>query len=124
MVFLSGRVSLKRIEHEKYIGSSTGKGSDETDPLLIATRCHQNFLENIPMAFLLASIVELNGGNRKVLNSLLAALFVLRISHAEFGLLGKDAMGPGRALGHTGTSAFLVGMAGYAAYLVKGYWGY
>jgi len=124
MLFLSARVSQQRIEHEKYVGDDAGKGSDKADPLLVASSSHRNFVENVPTALLLASIVELNGGNRKVLNSVLAALFLLRVGHAEFGLLGKDNQGPGRLIGFLGTNASILGLAGYAAYLVKGYWGY
>ncbi len=81
-------------------------------------------MENIPLALLTAAIVELNGGNRKVLNGGLAALLLFRILHVEFGLRSAEANAPGRLIGHFGTVGFLGGMSAYAAYLVKGYWGY
>jgi uncharacterized membrane protein YecN with MAPEG domain len=88
------------------------------------TRCHHNFIENVPLALLLAGIVELNGGNRKALNAALGALLLFRILHVEFGLKGPGNNGFGRAVGFFGTGVYLIGMAGYAAYLVKGYWGF
>lgn len=124
MVLLNARVSMQRIHHEHYIGDDARKGSEEPDPLLVASRSHQNFVENIPMAFILAAIVELNGGNRKVLSALLAALLALRIGHSELGLRGKGSIAWGRPIGWAGTNASILGLAGYAAYLVKGYWGY
>ena len=74
------------------------------------------------MAFILTAVAELNGANRKVLNYALAALFALRIAHAEFGLRGKNAHAMGRPIGFFGTQGFLGAMAAYSAYLVKGYW--
>jgi hypothetical protein len=32
--------------------------------------------------------------------------------------------GPGRVVGFYGTSGILVGLAGWAGWLVKGYWGF
>ena len=90
----------------------------------MAARCHNNFVENVPLALLLAGIVELNGGNRKVLNGALGALLLIRIVHVEFGLKAPGNNGFGRAVGFFGTQGFMAGMAGYAAYLVKGYWGF
>lgn len=83
-----------------------------------------NFLESVPLAFVLTAIVELNGGNRTLLNYALAALFAFRVGHVEIGLRSKDTLGYGRAPGTVGTQGFLAGMAVYATYLVKGYWGY
>jgi uncharacterized membrane protein YecN with MAPEG domain len=95
------------------------------DQLTLYSRCHQNSVENVPIALVFAAIAELNGGNKKILNYSLAALFALRVMHSEFGLLGKnDALGFGRPLGYFGTAGWTAAMAGYATYLVKGYWGY
>lgn len=82
-----------------------------------------NFAENVPLALLLAAVVELNGGSRKLLTAGLSVLLVSRILHAELGLMAKNSAGPGRTIGHVGTMGTIVGLAGYAAYLVKGYWG-
>lgn len=94
------------------------------DPLLLETRSHANFVENVPLAFTLTAIAELNGANRKVLNYAMATLFVLRILHVELGMKGKDTVGWGRPTAFFGTQAFFAGMAAYSTWLVKGYWGY
>ena len=75
----------------------------------------------------MGAIVEMNGGNRKTLTGAFGALLVFRILHT-MGLNMKDAkgnaaMGVGRPIGHFGTLGFIVGMASYAGWLVKGYWG-
>jgi uncharacterized membrane protein YecN with MAPEG domain len=105
------------------ISASSAPGN-QADILEVAVRSHSNFVENIPLALLGAAIVELNGGNRKILNGGLAALLLFRILHVEFGLRSDDANSPGRLIGHIGTAGFLGGMSAYAAYLVKGYWGF
>ena len=102
--------------------SSTGK-DEQADPLSIAARAHGNFAENVPATLLLAAVVELNGGDRRVLNWALAGLMAFRIAHVELGLRGKeDGVGPGRIVGHLGTQSIMVGLAGYAAWLIRGYW--
>ncbi|MCJ1248596.1 hypothetical protein MMC30_005814 [Trapelia coarctata] len=128
-LLLQGRVVYLRLKNEKYMGKRLSSGSaidnehSNPDPLQLAIRSHSNFTENVPLAMVLAVIVELNGGNRKWLNYGMAALMFFRLMHVEFGMYGKDTMGPGRVIGHAGTQAWLVGMAAYGAYLVKGYWG-
>ncbi|KAI9833020.1 MAG: hypothetical protein M1819_003852 [Sarea resinae] len=124
---LTGRIVNARIKNDRSLGdsiSSTGPNHDNPDELYIATRAHANFLENVPLAFLLAGIAELNGANRKVMNWAFGALFVLRILHVELGLKQKGGVGLGRPLAFFGSSGFLGGFAAYGAYLVKGYWGY
>lgn len=71
---------------------------------------------------MLAAFAELNGGNRKTITGLLSALLTLRILHAEAGLI--KGLGIGRPIGYYGTMTTIAGLAGYAAYLVKGYWGF
>jgi len=125
-IFLSGRVVKQRLNDEHFIGNDSSKTPEQKkyNPLVIATRCHENFAENVPLAFLLAAVAELNGANRKVLTGALGALLTLRVLHAEFGLRGPDAMSAGRPIGYFGTLGVLGGLAGYAAFLVKGYWGF
>ena len=82
-----------------------------------------NFAENVPLALLLAAAVELNGGSRRVLTSGLSALLVFRILHVELGLMAKGYIGLGRPVGYWGTVGTIAGFAGYAAWLVKSYWG-
>lgn len=96
----------------------------QSDPLYIATRSHANFLENVPIALVLSALAELNGANRRTLHYALGTFFAVRIAHVEFGLTRRRSAGWGRVLGFYGTQTFLVGMAGWAAWLVKGYWGF
>jgi uncharacterized protein len=114
------------------IDSSSGKPSSDSKPksnqsptasdLLVNARCHANFVENVPLALLVASLVEINGGNKQLLTSALSALLFFRIVHAEFGLRQKASMGWGRPVGYFGTLGFVFGMSSYAAWLVRSYW--
>jgi uncharacterized membrane protein YecN with MAPEG domain len=95
--------------------------------LEIALRCHGNFLENVPLAFIFLIIAELNGGNRKYLHWTMATLLALRIAHADGGLRLQGKFGDngvGRPLGYFGSCGVLMGLSGYAAWLCKGYWGF
>ncbi len=122
LMILSNRVVTHRIKSKKYMGEALESPSD-TDPLYLDNRAHANFLENVPLAFVIAAVAELNGGNRKVLNIAMGVLLALRVAHVEMGLKGKDTVGPGRPLGYFGSQVWLGGLAAYGAYLVKGYWG-
>ena len=128
---LNWRVTSRRLADEHYLGDNSANGEEAesaearaANPLFLATRCHQNFVENVPLALVLAATAELNGGNRRYLTAALGSLFALRVAHTEFGLLRKDAMGLGRPAGYFGTLAIQLGLAGYAAFLVKSYWGF
>ncbi|KAL8705611.1 MAG: hypothetical protein Q9201_001298 [Fulgogasparrea decipioides] len=130
LLLLMNRVVYQRIKNKQWIGDKLDGEKDKTgdhrkpDPLYLEGRCHMNFVENVPFAFLLTAIAELNGANRTILNYAMAALFALRIGQVELGLRGKDTLAPGRIIGLLGTQGFLGGMAAYGTYLVKGYWGY
>ncbi|KAI1402231.1 membrane-associated, eicosanoid/glutathione metabolism protein [Hypoxylon fuscum] len=119
---LSARVVRYRLSEKYYLGDNSSKDGDLNNPLYLANRCHQNFIENVPLALMLAAFAELNGGNRKTITGLLSALLTLRILHAEAGLI--KGLGIGRPIGYYGTMTTIAGLAGYAAYLVKGYWGF
>lgn len=121
-MILSNRVITHRINSKKYMGEALDTPSD-TDPLYLDKRAHDNFLENVPLAFIIAAVAELNGANRKSLSIAMGVLFALRVAHVEMGLKGKDTVGWGRPLGYFGSQAFIGGLAAYGAYLVKGYWG-
>ncbi|KAJ9607450.1 hypothetical protein H2200_008523 [Cladophialophora chaetospira] len=131
-VLLNIRVSVHRVATNTMIGTDTSKkSSSDSKPktsssaeqeLIVNARVHANFIENVPLALLVASVVELNGGNGKVIGTALASLLFFRIAHAEFGLRAERAMGWGRPLGYFGTLAWVFGMSTYAAWLVKGYW--
>lgn len=77
------------------------------------------------MALIFLGVAELNGGNRKALSYAIAVLLALRVAHADFRLRLKGKFGgygAGRPLGYFGTNGILLGLSGYAAWLVKGYW--
>jgi hypothetical protein len=76
------------------------------------------------MTLFLASLVELNGGSRRVLSGILGVFFVLRVLHVEVGLKGKDSIGVGRPLAYFGTLGTMASLSAWSAYLVKGYWGF
>ncbi|KAI1617310.1 membrane-associated, eicosanoid/glutathione metabolism protein [Exophiala viscosa] len=119
-LYLNLQVSAVRSHKETYLGS---KGDDD-QKLLVADRSHGNFVENVPMALLVAAIAEANGGNRRTITGSLAALLLFRIVHVELGLKSQGSLGWGRPIGYFGTLGFVAGMSGYAAYLVKSYWGF
>ena len=128
-MILSNRVVMHRVNSKKYMGETLSSdpssiSNEDPDALYLASRAHANFLENVPLAFIIAAVAELNGGNRKALNVAMGVLLALRVAHVEMGLKGKDTVGPGRPLGYFGTQAFLGGLAAYGAWLVKGYWGF
>ncbi|KAK2051119.1 hypothetical protein LY76DRAFT_688535 [Colletotrichum caudatum] len=125
--FLSLRVVGQRLKDEHYLGeNSSGAGADretrEANKLYLASRSHANFAENVPLAFVLATAVELNGGNRRVLGWLLGGFLALRVLHAEVGIMRPGGMGRGRPVGYFGSVGVIGALAGYAAYLAKQYW--
>ncbi|KAK1826819.1 membrane-associated, eicosanoid/glutathione metabolism protein [Podospora conica] len=95
----------------------------EYSPLTVATRSHSNFVEHVPLALLLAAAAELNGGSKKALTTALGVLLAARVMHVEFGLRSPGATGMGRAVGWWGTMGTMGWLAGYGAWLVRGYWG-
>ncbi|KUJ21194.1 uncharacterized protein LY89DRAFT_429362 [Mollisia scopiformis] len=129
---LSSRIVSTRIQNDYYCGdklpsSSPTNTKTPPDVLQTATRCHANFLENVPLAFILLIIAELNGGNRKALNYMMGTLFALRIAHAELGLKLQGKFGDngvGRPLGYFGSIGVLGALGGYCGWLVAGYWGF
>ncbi|KAK6198403.1 hypothetical protein LQW54_010297 [Pestalotiopsis sp. IQ-011] len=123
--FLSLRVVRNRLNDKQYLGESSSKTPEEhhSNALYLSTRAHVNFAENVPLAFALAAVAELNGGNRKVLTGLLSALFTFRVLHSE-GITKPNSLGAGRPVGYFGTLTTVLGLAGYAAFLVKDYWGF
>ncbi|TVY43082.1 hypothetical protein LSUB1_G001228 [Lachnellula subtilissima] len=123
---LSSRIVAKRMKTEKFIGEESSS-IDGVDTLQTAVRCQGNFLENVPLAFIFLALCELNGGSRKNLNYAMGVFFALRIAHAEGGLMLQGSYGTngvGRPIGYFGSTGVVTGLAAYAAYLVKGYWGF
>ena len=117
---------MARKETQTGLGATSKNSSaksPELDPVQLTARAHGNYVENVPFALLLGAIVEMNGGNRQVLTWGLAGLLLARIAHVELGLRQEKALGVGRPVGHVFTLSFVAGMGGYAAWLVRGYWG-
>lgn len=77
----------------------------------------------MPLALLLALLAEAQGADKRVLGTMLTALFGFRGAHAV-GLMGDGALGNGRLIGFLGTQLTILGLSGYAAYLSKGYWNF
>lgn len=121
---LSGRVIRCRMKDEVVLGDDSHKATHSPSPLLVATRCHANFVEYVPWAILLSAIAEMNGANRRVLKMTLTALLAFRIMHTELGMLRPGNNGVGRSIGFFGTMGVLGFLSGYSAYLVRGYWGF
>ncbi|TVY81191.1 hypothetical protein LSUE1_G005107 [Lachnellula suecica] len=130
-LILSARIVAIRVKSEQGLGDKYTKHASndvlETDPLLTAVRCHGNFLENVPLAFIFLALAELNGGNKKYLNYVMAAFLAARVAHADGGLMIRGNFagnGVGRPIGYFGSCGVIAGLSGYVAYLVKGYWGF
>jgi len=108
--------------------TSTSTGASSTSPnladneLYTDVRAHMSFIENVPFAFTIAAIAELNGGHPTYLSAALGGLLFFRILHAELGLKQKDAIGNGRPIGYFGTIGTIVGLAAYAAGLTREFW--
>ncbi|KAF2838493.1 hypothetical protein M501DRAFT_935369 [Patellaria atrata CBS 101060] len=131
LVLLSNRIVYHRLKNERYLGDRLASSTSTTEPpssdrLYLASRAHVNFLENVPVGLLLAAVAELNGASRKKLHYVLATLFVARVLHCELGIYryGKEGLGLGRPVGYYVTQGSLVGMAAWAAWCVRGYWGF
>jgi len=102
-LILSSRVVSERIKTEIYSSDSSSSSSStaatsNTSPAASSTKkqgpglatlrvIHANFVENVPWAFVLCAVAELNGANRKMLNSAMAGLLLLRVAHADGGLM-------------------------------------
>ncbi|KAF2167542.1 hypothetical protein M409DRAFT_54139 [Zasmidium cellare ATCC 36951] len=53
--------------------------SSPSDPLLAAVRAQTNFVENVPLALILAGIVEVNGGSKRLLTWTLGGLLLITL---------------------------------------------
>lgn len=121
-IFLQIRVSLRRVASKQSLEHASKSFSSKDDPLLAAFRAQSNFTENVPLALVLAGAVELNGGSKAFLTIALSALIVFRLAHAEYGLMVQGYGGKGRGVGFFGTAGVILCLAGYGAWLTKGYW--
>ncbi|PSN62484.1 hypothetical protein BS50DRAFT_577390 [Corynespora cassiicola Philippines] len=117
-IFLQSRITYLRVSSGTVLGDRIDASKGEKDPLYLANRSLVNFSENVPLALSLGLLAELNGGSRKWIGYGLGALFALRISHAEFGLM-RGGLGVGRILGFYGTQIVMLGLGVYGGLLVK-----
>lgn len=125
---LSIRTVRERLEKGHYLGDNSSTTSSErydykNDKLFLLTRAHTNFVENVPLAFILATLAEVNGGSRKVPSWFLGSFLAMRVLHADFGIL-QQGSGRGRPIGYFGSVGLLSALAGYGIFFVKSYWGF
>jgi len=106
LIWLAGRVS--RVRRQFRIG--LGDGGNEA--LLRRIRAHGNYVENMPIVLILIGLIELAGGDRRILWAAGIAFILARIAHA----FGMDQPSPSRLrmIGMGGNALVLVGLAGWA----------
>jgi len=128
LLFLQARVVAIRAMTTTNLGDRLFKNRKEgrdpmdpvdPDPLYLATRCHQNYVENIPMVLFVAFAVETAGADPKILSYILGGLFAMRVAHVEIGLRGKDSNGVARPMSFMVTQITMAGLASWGAWLVK-----
>jgi uncharacterized membrane protein YecN with MAPEG domain len=105
-IWLAARVSQLRR------GYKISLGDGGNDALLRRIRAHGNYIENMPIVLILLAVLELAGGDARILWAA-ALLFILsRILHA----FGMDRPSPSRlrVVGMMGSTLALVILAGYA----------
>ncbi|KAF2397602.1 hypothetical protein EJ06DRAFT_481950 [Trichodelitschia bisporula] len=83
------------------------------DPLHTAVRAEANYMDNIPLALILAALAEANGAEKRTLGWAMGALLAFRVAHAELGLFWKGRAGLGRIVGYYGTVGWMLGVAGW-----------
>jgi hypothetical protein len=105
-IWLALRVARVRAQHKV----SVGDGGNEA--VLRRMRAHANYGENMPIFLILIGLIELAGGDARILWGA-GILFVLaRIAHG-FGMDGPS-LGRFRAIGSLGSTIVIVGLAGWA----------
>lgn len=105
-IWLAGRVSRLR----RAFKVSVGDGGNEA--VLRRMRAHANYAENMPIVLILLGLIELAGGDRRILWAAGIAFIFARIAHA----LGMDRPSPSRLrmIGMGLNALVLVGLAGWA----------
>src|SRR5881397_2751939 len=105
-LWLAGRVSRLRVLHKVSIGD----GGNEA--LIRRMRAHANYGENMPLVLILIGLIELAGGDARILWAAGIVFILARILHA----FGMDRASPSRprAIGMIGSTLVLLGLAGWA----------
>lgn len=98
-------------------GVSLGDGGNEG--LIVSGRRQMNFVENVPLALILLTLIEINGAPKEWIHGLGIALVVGRVVH-PFGLNMKSGLHPARQLGALLTALATVIAAGVAIWQVVG----
>lgn len=105
-VWLASRVSRLRGQFKV----SVGDGGNEI--LLRRIRAHANYAENMPIFVILLGLLELAGGDRRILWGIGIAFILARILHA----FGMDRTGASRlrVIGMIASTLLIIGAAGWA----------
>ena len=105
-IWLAGRVSRLR----RVLKISVGDGGNEA--LLRRIRAHANYAENMPVFLILLGLVELAGGDARILWGVGIAFILARILHA----FGMDGPSPSRIrmIGMMASTFIVLGMAVWA----------
>ena len=109
-IWLAARVSQLRVRHKVSIGD----GGNEA--LTRRMRAHANYGESMPVVLILLGLLELGGGDARILWGA-AILFILsRILHA----FGMDRPSPSRLrmFGMIGSTLALIILVGYAIFIL------
>ena len=105
-IWLAARVSRLRALHKVSIGD----GGNEA--LVRRMRAHANYGENMPLVLILIGLIELAGGDARILWGAGIVFILARILHA----FGMDRPNPSRLrmIGMLGNTLVLIGLAGWA----------
>ena len=105
-IWLASRVS--RVRRQFKIG--VGDGGNEA--LVRRMRAHANYAENMPIVLILIGLIELAGGDARILWAAGILFILARIAHG----FGMDQQSPSRlrAIGMMGSALVLLGLAGWA----------
>ena len=109
-VWLAVRASATRIGRKVMVG-------DGQDPLMLARmRAHANFVEYVPMALILMTLIELMGGRGTALWVIGSLLVIGRVLH-PFGM-ERPAPNPFRMTGIALTMLATVALIGWAVWML------
>jgi len=105
-IWIASRVSRLRAAHR----ISIGDGGNEA--LLRRMRAHANYVENMPIFLIMVALIELAGGDARILWAAGILFILARICHA----FGMDRPSPSRLrmVGMIGTALVIIGLAGWA----------
>ena len=105
-IWLAARVSRVRRQFKIGLGDGGNEG------LLRRIRAHGNYVENLPIFLILVALLELAGGDRRILWAAGIAFILARIVHA-FGM-DSPARLRLRMIGMIVSTLVLIGLAGWA----------